>query len=183
MDDIVVRLRKWSISTHAVPASDIMDEAADEIERLRRIVAMWEDCAFKTKDLYGNVFVPRTSTYDGGVKRIVSGEWSEPKVSTGHTGNQWFTIPEPPGSACAGETRMDDDSRLALEQEIADLRFALRQATDRASLAEVKCSQLLAAGRLTDAEREAVEAAYYQAIASEVSGVAQALRGLLERTK
>ncbi len=51
---------------------------------------------------------------------------------------------------------MDDDDRIALEQEIADLRFALRQATDRASLAEVKCSQLLESGRLTAAEREAV---------------------------
>lgn len=35
MSDIVQRLRRWSISTDAVPASDIMDEAADEIERLR----------------------------------------------------------------------------------------------------------------------------------------------------
>ncbi len=33
--------------------------------------------------------------------------------------------------------------RIALEQEIADLRFALRQATDRASLAEVKCRRAL----------------------------------------
>jgi hypothetical protein len=57
MDDIVVRLRKWAISTQAVPASDLMDEAADEIERLRG---------------------------------------TAPRVSTGHTGNQWFTIPDPP---------------------------------------------------------------------------------------
>lgn len=33
--DIVSRLRKWTISTNATPASDLMDEAADEIERLR----------------------------------------------------------------------------------------------------------------------------------------------------
>lgn len=73
---------------------------------------------------------------------------------------------------------MDDDSRLALEQEIADLRFALRQATDRASLAEVKCSQLLAAGRLTDAERDAITEASEFYIGTR-TGVA--LRGLLER--
>jgi len=75
---------------------------------------------------------------------------------------------------------MDDDSRLAIEQEIADLRFALRQATDRASLAEVKCGQLLAAGRLTDAEREAIKEASEFYIGTR-TGVA--LRGLLERLK
>jgi hypothetical protein len=62
--------------------------------------------------------------------------------------------------------------------EIADLRFALRQATDRASLAEVKCSQLLEAGRLTDAEREAVK--YAEGMTSNCD-VAATLRGLLER--
>ena len=72
--------------------------------------------------------------------------------------------------------------------EIADLRFALRQATDRASLAEVKCSQLLAAGRLTDAEREAIKDAiscceditYGGAADQEAADV---LNALLERTK
>lgn len=35
MSDITDRLRRWSIATDAVPASDIMEEAADEIARLR----------------------------------------------------------------------------------------------------------------------------------------------------
>jgi hypothetical protein len=35
MADIVTRLRRWAIATDAVPASDLMDEAAAEIERLR----------------------------------------------------------------------------------------------------------------------------------------------------
>lgn len=35
MKDIVERLRNWTIMPAASPASDIMDEAADEIERLR----------------------------------------------------------------------------------------------------------------------------------------------------
>jgi hypothetical protein len=35
MPDIVTRLRQWAIATDAVPASDLMDEAAAEIERLR----------------------------------------------------------------------------------------------------------------------------------------------------
>ena len=34
-NDIVTRLRQWAIATDAVPASDLMDEAAAEIERLR----------------------------------------------------------------------------------------------------------------------------------------------------
>jgi hypothetical protein len=35
VNDIVTRLRQWAIATDAVPASDLMDEAAAEIELLR----------------------------------------------------------------------------------------------------------------------------------------------------
>jgi hypothetical protein len=35
MKDIVTRLRTWVHAVHAVPVSDLLDEAADEIERLR----------------------------------------------------------------------------------------------------------------------------------------------------
>jgi hypothetical protein len=35
MNDIATRLRQWAIATDAVPATDLMDEAAAEIERLR----------------------------------------------------------------------------------------------------------------------------------------------------
>ena len=35
MSDIVTRLRRWTHAVDAAPASDLMDEAADEIERLR----------------------------------------------------------------------------------------------------------------------------------------------------
>lgn len=38
MSDIVIRLRSWCHDINAVPASDIMDEAAGEIERLRHRV-------------------------------------------------------------------------------------------------------------------------------------------------
>ena len=38
MNDIVERLRRWAIATDTVPASDLMDEAADEIARLRLLV-------------------------------------------------------------------------------------------------------------------------------------------------
>ena len=35
MTDIVTRLLRWTHDVDAAPASDLMDEAADEIERLR----------------------------------------------------------------------------------------------------------------------------------------------------
>jgi GTPase involved in cell partitioning and DNA repair len=37
--DIVTRLRRWTFAPDAQPRGDIMDEAADEIERLRNEVA------------------------------------------------------------------------------------------------------------------------------------------------
>lgn len=42
--EIVERLRTWTHSVHAVPVSDIMDEAADEIERLRSAYATAIHC-------------------------------------------------------------------------------------------------------------------------------------------
>ena len=35
MDDIIDRLRRWTHAVDAAPASDLMDDAANEIERLR----------------------------------------------------------------------------------------------------------------------------------------------------
>ena len=35
MTDLVDRLRRWTVSAAAVPVGDLMDEAADEITRLR----------------------------------------------------------------------------------------------------------------------------------------------------
>jgi hypothetical protein len=95
----------------------------------------------------------------------------------------------------SGYALMDNARVTVLEaaDEIADLRFALRQATDRASLAEVKCSQLLEAGRLTDAEREAVDTAEASLmrestdlntplpVRQRLGAAAATLRGLLER--
>jgi hypothetical protein len=36
--DIVTRLRRWTHAVDAAPASDLMDEAADEIENLRQAI-------------------------------------------------------------------------------------------------------------------------------------------------
>jgi len=35
MSDLVTRLRRWTHDANAVPAGDLMDEAAAEIDRLR----------------------------------------------------------------------------------------------------------------------------------------------------
>lgn len=37
MSDIVHRLRNWVIAVHAPPVSDLLEEAATEIERLRQV--------------------------------------------------------------------------------------------------------------------------------------------------
>lgn len=45
MDDLTTRLRRWTHDVNAVPASDLMDEAAAEIERLRWRVMTLESAA------------------------------------------------------------------------------------------------------------------------------------------
>lgn len=54
--DIVVRLRDRSYSSKA--PDPLVEEAATEIERLRRIVSMWEQCATMTRDMYGGCYRP-----------------------------------------------------------------------------------------------------------------------------
>jgi hypothetical protein len=46
MDDITTRLRRWTHDAHAAPASDLMDEAAAEIERLREAMSDNEPVAW-----------------------------------------------------------------------------------------------------------------------------------------
>ena len=38
MSDIVTRLRRWTHDVNAAPASDLMDQAADEIQNLRTAI-------------------------------------------------------------------------------------------------------------------------------------------------
>lgn len=56
MTDIVTRLRTWVHAVDALPASDLMDEAADEIARLRLTGAEREAVRFFSQiDGPGNV--------------------------------------------------------------------------------------------------------------------------------
>jgi hypothetical protein len=57
MDDITNRLRRWAIATDAVPASDLMDEAADEIDRLRLAVRRLAEQDATLSVVGGNVIV------------------------------------------------------------------------------------------------------------------------------
>lgn len=45
MTDIVDRLRRWTHDPLVPPASDLMDEAADEIARLRGELVLWKAAA------------------------------------------------------------------------------------------------------------------------------------------
>ena len=45
MTDIVDRLRRWTHDPQVPPASDLMDEAADEIVRLRGELVLWKAAA------------------------------------------------------------------------------------------------------------------------------------------
>lgn len=49
-DDIVDRLRRWTHAADAAPASDLMDEAAGEIERLRSLTR-FQDGVIRSGDV------------------------------------------------------------------------------------------------------------------------------------
>jgi len=57
MNDITARLRRWAIATDAVPASDLMDEAADEIDRLRDAIRRLAEQDATLSVVGGNVIV------------------------------------------------------------------------------------------------------------------------------
>lgn len=61
MDDITTRLRRWAIATDAVPASDLMDEAAEEIERLRLAIRRLAEQDATLSVIGGNVIVQMDS--------------------------------------------------------------------------------------------------------------------------
>ena len=57
MSDIVTRLRRWTHAVNAAPASDLMDEAADEIENLRTAIRRLADQDATLSVCDGNVTV------------------------------------------------------------------------------------------------------------------------------
>ena len=55
--DITTRLRRWTHDANAVPASDLMDEAASEIERLREAIRRLAEQDATLSVVGGNVTV------------------------------------------------------------------------------------------------------------------------------
>jgi hypothetical protein len=90
MNDIINRLRRWTHDAVAPPASDLMDEAAAEIERLRGVLATREwvaraerepdqmrQCLLFTNHLDGFVWIGRRGVLPQDV-------------------SHWMYLPEPP---------------------------------------------------------------------------------------
>jgi hypothetical protein len=65
--DIIARLRRWTHDANAVPASDLMDEAAAEIELLREAIRRLADQDATLSVCDGNV----TVTMDGPCPYVV----------------------------------------------------------------------------------------------------------------
>lgn len=95
--------------------------------------------------------------------------------------------PASTGSVGLEDATMSENILATMAKEIALLRHAELRANDRAIRAEAKCSQLFAAGHLTEAERMALKmfsATAWTAVPwSVVERHAATLRGLLERLR
>lgn len=96
MDDLPTRLRRWTHAVDAVPASDLMDEAAAEIERLRaerrwipvseRLPEDGEYCLVAIDDSLGLAWWHNDPTPKF-IHEDIDNSW---------TPTHWMPLPEPP---------------------------------------------------------------------------------------
>ena len=77
--DIVTKLRRWAISTDAVPASDLMDAAADEIVSLRSMVTRSSDASSRAVRLMGD-YASQHGFLLGGLEMIARGHTTAERV-------------------------------------------------------------------------------------------------------
>ena len=77
--DIVTQLRRWTIATDAVPASDLMDEAADEIVALRAMVTRNASASSTSVRLMGQ-YACQYGFLLGGLEMIVAGHTTAERV-------------------------------------------------------------------------------------------------------
>jgi len=75
--DITARLRKWTHAIDAAPASDLMDEAAREIEMLRMALARLADQDATFSVIGGNMIVDVDAKLTGAEREAI--EWSAAK--------------------------------------------------------------------------------------------------------
>ena len=79
MHDIVTRLRRWTIATDAVPASDLLDEAADEIVSLRSLLQRQSESAHRAIALMGG-YAERYGFVLGGLEMVAAGHTTADRV-------------------------------------------------------------------------------------------------------
>jgi hypothetical protein len=100
MTDIVERLRKWFKDVNAVSAIDLMDEAANEIERLRlrwipvseRLPEHEDDVLLYVEDYGSWITLGRRSGDGWYVNEAAEGGGPKPLDRFTH----WMPLPEPP---------------------------------------------------------------------------------------
>jgi len=73
VSDIVTRLRRWTHAVNAAPASDLMDEAADEIENLRTAIRRLADQDATLSVCDGNVTVTMDGTLTDEYRTALAG--------------------------------------------------------------------------------------------------------------
>lgn len=71
MEDIVTRLRRWTHAADSAPASDLMDDAAAEIERLRLALARLADQNATFSVVGGNIIVDVDHTLTDAERRAI----------------------------------------------------------------------------------------------------------------
>lgn len=81
MSDIVHRLRWWPTKVERLeaepePAFRLMLEAAEEIDRLRRIVWLWERCSRQTSEMYGGCVRPSVEAQAWPEGKVVAGSFA-----------------------------------------------------------------------------------------------------------
>jgi hypothetical protein len=197
MNDIVTRLRRWTHAVDAVSASDLMDEAAKEIEGLREVSGRPKsdvelllariDSSQRTLIFEQEAEIARLRLTDSerDVLREVCRVYADQddvecnEISfvidriLGRLGPAANSTPIPRTGCGESESRTGSDGETAVE-DVA-----------KCSVKSAKCPER---ERLTDAEREAIELSaeyyiYHQNPKGQWVRTAATLRSLLERTK
>jgi hypothetical protein len=79
MTDIVIELRRWAHATAARPATDVMDDAAVEIERLRALLKRQSEAAHQAVTMLGE-YAEQSGFLLGGLEMAAAGHTTAGKV-------------------------------------------------------------------------------------------------------
>lgn len=154
---LVSDLRRWAHAPHALPASDMMDKAAAEIERLLVAIAAY---AASSKAAAKEIARLR-----GGANT------NTPTTAPAADGTDW-----PTSGAAVGSKAMTTDEKDVLTSVLLSEIGTAQKYNSLVFDLQAEIARL----RLTDAEREAVEEAIRRLWGFDIAAT---LRGLLERLK